>query len=109
MNLATYHTGESVRELSHDNNRGPEIEALAKQQLAHDCPYSFYFRDVSIDFADDTLTLRGRVPSFYMKQILQTLLARVDGVNRVDNQVDVTSATGLSSVRPRDVGFRSAR
>jgi len=41
--------------------------------------------------------LRGRVPSFYLKQILQTWLRRLDGVEQIDNQVDVVSATGLSS------------
>ena len=105
MKLATSHTAEFPREGSHDNNRGPRVKELAKQQLAHDCPYSFYFREISIDVADDTLILRGEVPSFYLKQVLQTLLTQVDGVSRIDNRVDVTSSTGLSSVRARDVPF----
>jgi hypothetical protein len=43
--------------------------------------------------------VRGRVPSFYLKQVLQTILMRVEGVGVVDNQVDVVSCDGLSSVR----------
>jgi hypothetical protein len=77
------------------------VKEDARQMLASECPYSFYFRDVQMDFDDGILLLRGRVPSFYLKQILQTWLAKVDGVRRIDNQVDVASSTGLSSVRPK--------
>ena len=37
------------------------------------------------------------VPTFYLKQILQTWLRKLDSVKQIDNQVDVVSATGLSS------------
>ncbi len=105
MKLAISPTAKLPRKRGHDNERGPKIEKLAKQRLAENCPYSFYFREISIDVADDTLILRGQVPSFYLKQVLQTLLTQVDGVSRIDNRVDVTSSTGLSSVRARDVPF----
>ena len=105
MKLATSHSAEFARELSPDSERRPKIEDLARQRLQNDCPYSFYFREISIDVADDTLILRGQVPSFYLKQVLQTLLTQVHGVSRIDNRVDVTSSTGLSSVRARDVPF----
>jgi hypothetical protein len=45
------------------------------------------------------LTVRGRVPSFYLWQVLERALKRVDGVRSVDNQVDVVCCDGLSSVR----------
>jgi hypothetical protein len=41
------------------------------------------------------------LPSFYLKQVLQTLLRDLDGVTRIANRVDVVSPTGLSSVRPK--------
>lgn len=105
MKLAASHTAEFARELSPDSQRRPKIEDLATQRLKNDCPYSFYFREISVDYADHTLILRGQVPSFYLKQVLQTLLTQIDGVSRIDNRVDVTSSTGLSSVRARDVPF----
>jgi hypothetical protein len=43
--------------------------------------------------------VRGRVPSFYLRKLLESLLRRVDGVHVVDNQVDVVCCDGLSSVR----------
>jgi hypothetical protein len=48
---------------------------------------------------DGVLTVRGRVPSFYLRKLLESLLKRVDGVHVVDNQVDVVCCDRLSSVR----------
>lgn len=61
----------------------------------------FHGRVSSFQFVeqDDTLVVRGCVPSFYLKQVLQTVLKAVDGVRSIDNQVDVVACDGLSSVR----------
>lgn len=50
------------------------------------------------DQADEVLFVRGQVPSFYLKQLLQSALQGVAGVERIDNQVDVICSDGLSSV-----------
>ena len=47
---------------------------------------------------DDGLIVRGCVPSFYLKQVLQTALMKVEGVHWLDNQVNVVCCDGLSSV-----------
>ena len=52
---------------------------------------------------NDVLTIRGCVPTFYLKQVLQTVLQDLDGIRRVDNQVDVVSPCGLSSVRSAQI------
>ena len=36
------------------------------------------------------LVIRGKVPTFYLKQLLQTELLQVEGVRRIDNQAEVT-------------------
>jgi hypothetical protein len=41
------------------------------------------------------LTLRGKVPTFYLKQTLQALVEKVDGVTQVQNLVDVTYPAGV--------------
>ena len=46
---------------------------------------------------EDVLVIRGRVPSFYLKQLLQIALKNIDGVRRIDNQVEVVSSSGMSS------------
>ena len=76
------------------------VETRVRQRLA-ECSYSYYLRDVTVDFGSGVLTLRGRVPTFYMKQIAQSLLGDIDGVSGINNRLDVVSASGLSSVRPK--------
>lgn len=44
---------------------------------------------ISCRFREGTLTLRGRVPTYFLKQTAQEFVARVDGVKTVDNQLDV--------------------
>ncbi len=55
---------------------------------------SVYFRGrsrvIRIDEHDGTLVLQGRLPSFYLKQLLQTALSGIDGVKRIDNRVEVS-------------------
>src|SRR3972149_5151016 len=48
---------------------------------------------------DDVLVVRGCVPSFYLKQLLQTVLKQLDGIRSIDNQGEVVACDGLSSVR----------
>jgi hypothetical protein len=84
---------------SNQSRRSASVEELAKQRLSTGCPYAFYFRNVECDFAKGVLTLRGRVPTFYLKQVLQARLADLHAVVEIRNQVDVISSTGLSSVR----------
>lgn len=47
----------------------------------------------------DVLYVTGRVPTYYLKQMLQTALRNLDGVARIENHVDVVCCNGLSSVR----------
>ena len=71
---------------------------LARGRLNGDRLYAHHFRFIEFRFHDGVLTLFGRVPTFHLKAILQSLLRGIEGVNRIDNQVSVVSATGLSSV-----------
>lgn len=91
--------------LSHENTRiGEESHALATR-VAHQAKErlgstSYHFlRFVDCCYQNGVLTLRGRVPSFYLKQMAQSVLANLEGVDRIDNRVDVVSPRGLSSVR----------
>jgi len=45
---------------------------------------------------DGVLVVHGFVPSFYLKQVLQIAIQRLDGVRGIDNQVQVTTSAGLS-------------
>jgi hypothetical protein len=75
------------------------VEELARHRLTEDPLYKFLFRDIDCSYEDGVLTVLGRVPTFYLKQVLQTMLFDVDGIEHIENRVDVVSSTGLSSVR----------
>lgn len=75
----------------------PPVERQARQRLLEDCPYAYYFQSISIRFENGVLTVGGRVPTFYLKQLIQSRLRNLDGVKEINNQVAVVSASGLSS------------
>lgn len=72
-----------------------EIEQSAKALL--ESTSHFVGRAHLFDFrcSDDVLIVRGCVPTYYLKQILQTVLKNVDGVRLVDNQVMVDMSAGI--------------
>ncbi len=63
------------------------------------CSYKFIFGKVTWHCNDGHLTLRGCVPNFYLKQVLQELLRGIERVKLITNSVDVVSSTGMSSER----------
>jgi len=72
------------------------VDAGVRERLGN-CPYSHYFNRVTWCYVRGTLTLEGCVPTFYLKQVLQTMLRGLEHVDQVSNEVDVVSSTGLSS------------
>lgn len=47
-------------------------------------------RRLRLETADGRVTLRGMVQSYFQKQMAQEALRRVDGVETIDNQLEVT-------------------
>ncbi len=48
-------------------------------------------RDLDIFAAEGFVILRGRVPSYYLKQVAQAAVLRLPGVDEVRNELDVIS------------------
>jgi len=59
----------------------------AEARLRHS-PYR-ELRRVSCELHDGVLMLRGRVSSYYLKQMAQQLVCRLEGVVEIDNRLDV--------------------
>jgi hypothetical protein len=64
-------------------------------ELAEGClrrnPY-LALKHVACDWRDGVLVLRGCLPSYYLKQIAQEVVAhQVKGVGRIDNQIQVVT------------------
>jgi len=49
-------------------------------------------RDLEIFAAEGFVTLRGRVPSYYLKQVAQAAVLALPGVDAVRNELDVFSS-----------------
>jgi hypothetical protein len=75
------------------------VEQAAYEIVASHCNFHGRARGFEFEQNGDVLTIRGCVPSFYLKQVLQGLLKNLEGVDRIDNQVEVINPEGLSSVR----------
>ena len=60
-----------------------------RKHLAHACPYPTAFRHVDVENVNGVIRLRGRVASFYLKQMLQTYVGKLEGVKQIDNVVEV--------------------
>ena len=76
-----------------------DLSSLARQHLEHHPHFRGRVNDVFIEHKGRTLYLTGRVPTFYLKQLVQEAVRHVPGVHHVRNMIDVISADGISSVR----------
>ena len=62
----------------------------------HPC-FRTHSGDVAVHHEGAAIVLEGRVPSFYLKQVLQTAVRGIDGVGEVVDHVHVVNPGGLSS------------
>ena len=46
-------------------------------------------RDIGCDYHDGVLTLRGWLPTYYLKQVAQEVSAGVEGVRSIANEIEV--------------------
>jgi len=75
-----------------------EVTQRVRRHLSHHNHFHGHLDTLSIDYRDETLVLQGKVPTFYLKQVLQEILRNVPGVRNISNRVDVVSPRGISSV-----------
>mgnify|MGYP000988675350 CR=1 FL=1 len=64
-----------------------EVIEVAEEYLRKS-PYRT-IREIMCQYERGTLLLRGRVPSFYDKQLAQEAVSRVCGVVQIVNQIEV--------------------
>jgi hypothetical protein len=76
-----------------------EIVHRATLHLEQHSHFRCHLNSLEVDCREGRLFVDGKLPSFYLKQVLQTILRDVPGVRQIDNRVNVVSSTGLSSAR----------
>lgn len=74
-----------------------DLTALARQQLEHHPHFRGRMSGLSIEQRGKTLCVSGRLPTFYLKQLLQETIRHIPGVQRIHNEIAVVSAAGMSS------------
>ncbi len=67
----------------------PGLRELAEGRLRGN-PYPA-LKHVTCDCREGVLVLRGLLPSYYLKQVAQEAVARLEGVQAVDNQIQVVA------------------
>ena len=65
------------------------LKELAERCL-HSNPY-LALKNISCELLDGVLVLRGCLPTYYLKQIAQEAVAPLEGVERIDNQIQVVA------------------
>lgn len=86
-----------------------EIAEIAQAALRRSA--YFELRTLSCDFAGGVLTLHGRVPTYYLKQLAQAAVVGVPGVVEIDNRVEVAlprESSGHNSRQTEQQEFASA-
>lgn len=63
--------------------------AEVAQAIFHHSPHRV-FHSLRCSFQDGELVIRGKVPSFYNKQLAQTAVMRLKGVHHILNLIEVT-------------------
>lgn len=77
-----------ISSASFDVTTSQDIEATAKAQLLAS-PY-VAIRKIFCMYDEGMLILRGRLPTFFHKQIAQAVVMRIDGVGQIVNQIEVS-------------------
>lgn len=73
--------------LSLEAPRGNSLSERVRRRLTQS-PYHAV-RRVNVEERHGVLTLSGRLPNFYQKQMAQTAAAKVEGVIGIVNRIDV--------------------
>jgi osmotically-inducible protein OsmY len=76
-----------------------DLSTVARQYLETHPHFRGRINGVSIAHQGRDLFLTGRLPTFYLKQLVQEAVRHVPGVQYVYNQIDVVNPNGVSSVR----------
>jgi hypothetical protein len=76
-----------------------DLASIAKQHLERHPHFRGRLTDLRIENRGKTLFLSGKLPTFYLKQLVQEAVRHLPGVQHVRNEIDVVNPCGVSSVR----------
>ncbi|MCA9068871.1 MAG: BON domain-containing protein [Planctomycetaceae bacterium] len=74
------------------NTTSPESEVLNEVHQALSEQLFRLSQNLTCEFREGLLLLRGRVSSYYHKQVAQEAVRRLDAVDQIINQIEVVPA-----------------
>jgi osmotically-inducible protein OsmY len=83
-----------------DRRLEQQVCAAVQQRLQHGA-HARLAREISWHFQGGRLTLRGRVPNFHAKQVLQESVKNIAQVRQIRNEVEVASWAALDGAPQR--------
>jgi osmotically-inducible protein OsmY len=69
--------------------RIPDVVERAESELRRNSYVAL--KNVACEFRDGVLTLNGCLPTYYLKQVAQEAVARLDGIAKIENRIEVIS------------------
>jgi hypothetical protein len=101
--------GEISRLANPSQNKKPFADITEKyliqeeaRMLLHQSPYPELW-SATCEFHEGVLTLRGEVPSFFLKQVAQSIVFGIERVKSIDNHLDVVAYPESSDIPGRQV------
>ncbi len=82
-----------------DDKSRDDLSVIARQYLESHPHFRGRTNGVRIVHEGPDLFLTGRLPTFYLKQLVQEAMRHVPGVQYVYNRIDVVNPHGVSSAR----------
>ena len=80
---------DAVRTPAKDGGAAVASPAVIAQRIYLESPYHA-IRYLKCQFSDGVLTISGRLPSFYLKQVAHKAVHHLDGVRRLDDRIEVS-------------------
>ncbi len=89
MNDTGPHDAKPIDNVAVPHDSASPLVDAAFDVLSRDPHLRYNARFLQIEDRQGTLVLHGRLPSFYLVQVLQTVLGRLDGVKSIENRINV--------------------
>ena len=77
-----------VRRIESDERAASGVVGMAQRRLKESAYLDLRF--VSCQFRDGVVTLSGHVPTYYLKQVAQTVVGQLEQIDQVVNNLDVS-------------------
>ncbi len=76
-----------------------QVVLHARDLISRHAPFSGRADCFEFECSKNVLVIRGRVPTYYLKQLLQDALKQLEGISSIDNRVEVVANGGFGATQ----------